>query len=316
MIPATNHRPDAPFFAAIAAGCIAGSERINAIDGRRAATIIKPMPDDGTRAGDNQTYGLFVDSTDLRADPVALRNRVKQDGYLFLRGAGPRDKLLKLRRDMLELCKDAGWLDRDAPLMDGKWSGAGPFTEGEQDYMDVYKKVIHLQSFRDAPEDPRIFDLMSKVLNGPVLLHQRKIGRITFPKNVVQTTAAHQDFHYIRGTSETYTVWMPVGDCPVELGGLAVLKSSHQTGFIEHGRFSVKKYAQDGLGPEKCPAGPGVEWQTGDFALGDLILFHSHTIHKAMPNLSADRLRLSIDNRYQRQGESIEKGSMETHYNL
>jgi hypothetical protein len=266
--------------------------------------------------GVNEKYSAFVDSTDLVRNGPALRERMKRDGYLFLRDAGPKDRLLKLRQDMLELCRDAGWLDPKAPLMDGKWSGAGPFTEGEQPYMDVYKKVIYLQSFRDAPEAPELYALMEKVLGGPALLHQRKIGRLTFPRNVVQTTAAHQDFHYIRGTSETYTVWMPVGDCPVQLGGLAVLKGSHRQGFIEHGRFSVKKYAQDGLEPEKWPSGEGVEWQTGDFAMGDLILFHSHTIHKAMPNLTDDKIRLSIDNRYQRQGEVIEKGSMETHYNL
>ena len=265
---------------------------------------------------DHEKYSPFVDSTALVSDPPTLRARLNQDGYLFLRGAGPKHKLLTLRRDMLQLCREAGWLDPAAPLMAGKWSGLGPFTEGEQPYMDVYKKVLYLKSFRDAPEDPRLMDLMSKVLDAPALLHQRKIGRITFPKNVVQTTAAHQDFHYIRGTSETYTVWMPVGDCPVELGGLAVLKGSHLAGFLEHGRFSVKKYAADGLGPEKCPTGPGIEWQAGDFALGDLILFHSHTIHKALPNLTSDLIRLSIDNRYQREGDKIEKGSMETHYNL
>jgi len=258
----------------------------------------------------------FVDSTGLVKDPPALRQRLSEHGYLFLRGVGPKDRLLELRKDMLQLCKEAGWLDATAPLMEGKWSGVGPYTEGEQPYMDVYKKVIYLASFRDAPEAPEMYALMEKVIDGPVLLHQRKIGRLTFPRNVVQTTAAHQDFHYIRGSSETYTVWMPVGDCPVELGGLAVLKGSHKQGFIEHGRFSVKKYAQDGLGPEQWPGGEGVEWQTGDFGLGDLILFHSHTIHKAMPNLTKDRIRLSIDNRYQRKGEAIEKGSMETHYNL
>lgn len=263
-----------------------------------------------------EQYTPFVDSTQLLKDPAALREQLKRDGYLFLRGAGPKDKLLKMRRDILELCKEAGWLDPNAPLMEGKWSGAGPFTEGEKPYMDVYKKVIYLQSFRDVPEDQGLMKLMENVLDAPPLLHQRKIGRITFPKNIVQTTAAHQDFHYIRGATETYTVWMPDGDCPVELGGLAVLKGSHIAGFLQHGKFDVKKYAADGLGPEKWPQGAGIEWQAGDFQLGDLILFHSHTIHKALPNLTEDRLRISIDNRYQRQGDKIEKGSMETHYNL
>lgn len=260
-------------------------------------------------------YVPFVDSTPLLGDGAKLREQLKQDGYLYLRGVGPKDKILELRRDMLGLCAGAGWVEaRD--WMAGKWTGSGPFTEGEPEYMAVYKKVIHLPSFAAVPSDPGILELTSKVLDGPALLHNRKIGRITFPKNVVQTTAAHQDWHYIRGTTETYTVWMPVGDCPVELGGLAVLARSHTSGYIQHGNFSVKKYAANGLGPEQWPGGEGIEWHVGDFALGDLILFHSHTIHKAMPNLTTDRLRLSIDNRYQRPTEAIEESSMGTHYNL
>jgi ectoine hydroxylase-related dioxygenase (phytanoyl-CoA dioxygenase family) len=60
----------------------------------------------------------------------------------------------------------------------------------------------------------------------------------------------------------------------------------------------------------------GLEWHASDFELGDVVMFHAYTIHRALPNQTADRLRLSIDNRYQRDGEAIEPGSMQTHYNL
>jgi ectoine hydroxylase-related dioxygenase (phytanoyl-CoA dioxygenase family) len=260
-------------------------------------------------------YEPFADSTSLLNEGHALRQQLKRDGYLFLRGVGPKDKILQLRRDMLELCAEAGWVEKK-DLMAGTWSGIGPFTEGEPEYMAVYKKVIHLSSFAAVPNDSGILELMSKVLDGPAMLHNRKIGRITFPKNVVQTTAAHQDWHYIRGTTETYTVWIPVGDCPLPLGGLAILAGSHTSGYIQHGNFSVKKYASGGLGPEQWPSGQSIEWRAGDFALGDLVVFHSHTIHKAMPNLTNDSLRLSIDNRYQLSTEAIEASSMGTHYNL
>src|SRR5205814_4280742 len=146
---------------------------------------------------------------------------------------------------------------------------AGPYTEGDKEYMDVYKKVIHVESFAAAPADELLMQVMAKVLDGPVLLHNRKIGRINFPKNVQQTTAAHQDFHYIRGTPETYTMWMPVGDCPVHMGGLAVLKSSHRQGYLEHGFFNVKKYAGHGLGEEQWPRDEDIQWHAGDFLLGD-----------------------------------------------
>ncbi len=238
---------------------------------------------------------------------------MSEDGYLFMRGVAPKDEILSARRDILNLCKDAGWID-STHLMDGKWSGAGPFTEGEAPYMNVYKEILALKSFHELPAHPVFMNLMAKILGGEVLLHNRRIGRVTFPNNVNQTTAAHQDYHYIRGTSDTYTVWLPLGDCPIELGGLAVLRGSHKAGLIEHRMHAEKKYAGHGLDDDQLPE--GTEWHAGDFQAGDFLIFHAYTIHKALPNLTKDRLRLSVDNRYQRKTEAIEPGSMGTHYNL
>src|SRR5262249_10110996 len=130
-----------------------------------------------------------------------------------------------------------------------------------------------------------------------------------------QTTAPHQDHWYIRGTPATYTIWMPLGDCPLPLGGLAVLPKSHQRGFIEHHLNPERKYAGHGLHDDQLPV-TSSQWVAGEFELGDFLLFHSFTIHKALPNLTKDRLRLSTDNRYQRQGEAIAELSTRTHYEL
>jgi len=233
-----------------------------------------------------------------------------EEGYLFFRGLGPKDRIAAARRDVLALCQQAGWCDAE-----GKWSGAGPFTEGEKEYMDVYKQVIKLPTFLSVPEAPAMMELVGKIVDGPAQLHRLRIGRITFPNNVQQTTAAHQDHWYIRGTPATYTIWLPLGDCPLPLGGLAVLPRSHVEGFIEHRHHPEKKYAGHGLQDDQLPAEAG-DWVGGDFELGDFLVFHSYTIHKALPNLTPDRLRLSTDNRYQRQGDEIAEISTKSHYNL
>jgi hypothetical protein len=232
------------------------------------------------------------------------------EGYLFFRRLGPKEKILTARRDVIAVCQRAGWCDAD-----GKWSGAGPFTEGDKEYMAVYKEVIKLPSFLAVPEDAAFMNLMGEIVDGPAILHRLRIGRITFPSNVAQTTAAHQDHWYIRGTPATYTIWLPLGDCPTALGGLALLPRSHTHGFIEHRLDAQKKYAGHGLADDQLPAGAG-EWVTGDFELGDFLVFHSLTIHKALPNLTPDRLRISTDNRYQREGDTIAEISTKTHYNL
>jgi ectoine hydroxylase-related dioxygenase (phytanoyl-CoA dioxygenase family) len=264
---------------------------------------------------DKRSVQPFLISNDALADPARLREIMRQHGYLFLKNVAPHEKILELRRDILKLCREAGWLQQTGDDLSARWSGTGPFTEGDQPYMDIYKQIIHLDSFKAVPDDPTLVAIMAKVVNGPVLIHRRKIGRITFPNNAAQTTGAHQDFFYIRGTPDTYTMWMPLGDCPVRLGSLAVLDGSHKKGFIDHVTVPGKKYAGFGLPDERLQIERN-DWHAGDFALGDCLIFHSHTVHEALPNLSGDTLRLSIDNRYQLDGSAIEPSSMGTHYNL
>ena len=236
-----------------------------------------------------------------------------EEGYLFFRGIGPKDKITAARRDVLSICADAGWVRRD-DLMAAKWTGIGPFTEGDRQYMDVYKQVLKLATFLAVPEDSAFLNIIGKIVEGEPMLHRLRIARLTFPNNVAQTTAAHQDHWYIRGTPATYTIWTPLGDCPRTLGGLAVLPGSHRNGFIEHRLAPGKKYAGHGLQEEQFPESR--PWVAGDFAIGDFLIFHSYTIHKALPNLTGNELRLSTDNRYQRQGEAIADISTKTHYNL
>lgn len=254
----------------------------------------------------------FKISNDIFTDADALRARIDNEGYLFFKGKGPKDKLLAARRDVTALLARAGWIDKADPMA-GRWSGAGPFTEGEQAYMDVYREVVNAPSFLAVPQDEAFLSLMNRILGGEAMCHRLRIGRITFPNNTTQTTAAHQDFHYIRGTPATYTVWQPLGDCPLDLGPLSVLPNSHAQGFIEHREDRSKKYASMGLEDSQIP---GDDWRVNDFELGDFVMFHSYTIHKAMPNLTKDKLRLSTDNRYQKKGEAISPVSQGTHYGL
>ena len=64
---------------------------------------------------------------------------------------------------------------------------------------------------------------MGKIVDGPVFPHPAKIARIWFPQFTEHTTPVHQDFVHFQGSFDTYTCWAPVGECPIELGGLAML---------------------------------------------------------------------------------------------
>jgi hypothetical protein len=115
--------------------------------------------------------------------------------------------------------------------------------------------------------------------------------RNIFPAREEFTTKAHQDFPNVQGTTEVYTAWMPLIDCPMEAGPLQVAAGSHTAGVYDFG-------IAGGAGGIEIKDPLAGRWVSGAFAAGDVLVFHSMAVHKGVPNRS-DRLRMSMDVRYQ-----------------
>jgi ectoine hydroxylase-related dioxygenase (phytanoyl-CoA dioxygenase family) len=244
---------------------------------------------------------------------VEMQERIREMGYLFFRRLVPVDDVMAVRRSVLQFCAEAGWLDPAHDLMDAVVAPEmQPTTEGKPEYMAVYRKVLKYPLFHDFPAHQALMSIAANLLGPQVFVHPRRIGRMTFPNNIVATTPPHQDYYYIRGSVDTYSCWTPLGDCPISLGGLAVWPGSQKRGFIDHNVESPG--AVGGCGVEVDPA--QAIWHTSDFEAGDALFFTSYTIHKALPNLSGDRLRISTDNRYQRPDEAIDPGALKPHFGL
>src|SRR5207244_2245338 len=56
-----------------------------------------------------------------------------------------------------------------------------------------------------------------------------------------------------------------------------------------------------------------MEWAEDDYRLGDVVIFHSQTVHKALPNQMGNRVRLSCDFRYQPASQVIDRSSIYPH---
>ncbi len=255
-------------------------------------------------------YVPFIES-DPQSDAAKLRATMDTYGYLFFRGLVPTDEVLSVRHDVLETLRSAGWLDPSHDLMEGiARPGMAPKTEGQPEYTAVYRQVLRLPRFHNFPSHPSLMSIARRLIDGEILVHPRRIGRITFPGSQALTTPAHQDHFYIRGTVETYSCWVPLGDCPIELGGLAIGSGTHHQGFIEHSVSHPGAIGGRGVPVDEAQA----EWHTTDFQMGDALFFHSYTIHKALPNLSPERLRLSTDNRYQHSEDEIDPAALRPHF--
>ena len=253
----------------------------------------------------------FKVSNDAFDDAEELRRRIDEEGYLFFKRLQDPDKLRELRLEMLEPIRAGGWIIDGTELTDGRVDASKSCTEGDREYRDVYKEVYRIESFHHAGHWPEVIDMMGKIMGEEVFAHPMKIARLWFPQFTDHTTPAHQDFVHFQGSYETYTCWAPVGDCPIELGGLAVLPGSHKKDSVYDHHFSL---GAGGLSVDSDEVGG--EWHSTNYEIGDSLIFPSLTVHKALPNLTEDRLRISLDNRYAVLGSSISEHMLRPHYDI
>jgi ectoine hydroxylase-related dioxygenase (phytanoyl-CoA dioxygenase family) len=133
----------------------------------------------------------------------------------------------------------------------------------------------------------------------------------------------HMDVVYMgRGTKRLYTAWTPIGDIPLEQGGLMVLERSHLHERLNKGYGSkdVDTFCENRREPGYTRMGGGGNIQDGgvlsksavklrerlggrwltaqDYRAGDVLIFSVFLVHASLDNHS-NRIRLSSDSRYQ-----------------
>jgi hypothetical protein len=237
----------------------------------------------------------FLDSTDLIHDGPALAARMRRDGYLFLRGLLPQAPVRDLQRQIGEIAREAGWLRRDVPVEQAIADPAGFCVDPDPAYLATLRRINRLEDYHALKHHQALTGLFERMLGGPVFPHPRVLMRNIFPARDEYTTKAHQDFPNVQGTTEVFTAWLPLIDCPMEVGPLQVAAGTHGGTVYD---FDIGAGAG---GIEIVDPFDG-RWASGPFAVGDVLIFHSLAVHKGVPNRS-DRLRMSMDVRYQRVSE-------------
>jgi ectoine hydroxylase-related dioxygenase (phytanoyl-CoA dioxygenase family) len=249
----------------------------------------------------------FRVSNDARGDTGELRRRISDEGYLFFRALVDPEAVIALRRDIMKVLAAEGWLCEGTEPLEGIVDLSRRCTEGDLPYSRVYNKVQCLESFHRLPHDPALMETVEAIFGTRAIPVPGNKARIWFPKFTEHTTPMHQDFVHYQGSLQALTFWSPVGDCPVELGPLAVLPRSHTVRKVLPHHFSLGAGGLIIRLEEEVERHPqlDVPWHTTNFQAGDALFFPALTVHKAMPNLTEDRLRVSLDNRYQREGDAI-----------
>jgi hypothetical protein len=244
-------------------------------------------------------------SNDLLGDPDALRARMGEDSYLLFRRVIDRARIVALRADVIAVLARLGWTDEAGRCL------IKPLREEDPAFIEGYQEIQKLESFHTLAHDAALVGVMQQVLGETAFPHPLKIARIAFPDHFDASTPPHQDFPNNQGTSELTATWIPLGPIREELGGLAVLRGSHRHGLLPLAGHVGAGNRQAVIPPEMAEE---LRWVTTDFGFGDVLLFNSLTVHAALHNATAFFPRLSVDFRWQLEGQALTPGCLEPHF--
>jgi hypothetical protein len=212
----------------------------------------------------------------FRVEPLRDDADLERDGYVFRPGLLDANLVGALAAKMTAECESRGL----AP-------GIDPLANDDPGFVDLQCALLSSDEFAAVGDAAPLLDLLRDLFGGEVRTRRGDLCRIAVPGHSDRATPPHQDHFYVGGSTSIVTVWIPLVDCPVELGPLMVLPGSHRGGVRRHDA-------------ERGVSTTGDEtWAGGAMAVGDVLAFSALTVHRAAPNLTADRLRLSVDFRYE-----------------
>lgn len=251
---------------------------------------------------------LHPTPTAERTDRDALWRRLQEQGYLFLPGLLDPDPLWAFRAFYFESLRGCGLWDESRPAVDGS-AAVTPVDQAALRHA-LFGTVIPSPQYQALCAQPVLQSWFAWFLADEVHLHRRKILRHTRPgENGIGTaTQAHYDLVYLReGTDRLLSAWFPLGDCPVELGGLTYLEGSHHQIMAEEAAGQHRRAAWITADLPAMAEQYDSRWLLADYAAGDVVVHSAHLVHAATDNVAADgTMRLSTDIRYQRSRDPVD----------
>lgn len=236
-----------------------------------------------------------------------LRDQAFEQGYLCLKGWLDKQQVALAAASIANVLEAASYVadrrstDRleaiNQPTEDFFGSGTDRATYARLQRQEAVHALVHSAALRQA---------FSLLVGGRSIIHPNFIIRTIFPNGFA--TPPHQDLAHTRASEDAWTCWIPLIDCPLELGPLAILPKSHGA------MFPTKTQANGGR--EAVLPGDAGPWLSGSLSRGDCIFFHGRTVHKALPNRTENVIRISLDCRCQPYDEPIQALSLSPHGQL
>lgn len=227
-----------------------------------------------------------IHAKDLRSRP--FKDEFASLGYLLVRDVIPRGDVARVCAEIIEVIDAAGWLLPGHDPLDCVASPEATCGYPEPAFCNVHGQVLKLESLHAFVHHPALLNLMKEFAGPRVLVHPKFVMRVVFPNCERIRHRIHQDHESVQGDPECFTLWTPFQDCSVERGALQLMEASHL--------FGLQR--DPAAGHVTRTVARGGDWVGGQINAGDVLLFHSLTVHEPALN-TTNQFRLSLDCRFQ-----------------
>ena len=240
----------------------------------------------------------------LDEDTRVLRERFNDWGYLYIKRYIPLLDCERLLDAVLLACDP--YIHRNAsssPHLEGE-----PFFETDPVWDEIYPKIQSLEAFHAFFHQQHVLNLMEIVTGAPVFVYPMKMARISTPGKIGFETPPHQDAHSHHAGPTMAGFWVPLHDVSEPMGRVKVLPKSHKLGVRP-------VFNTQGVGGVQCEIYENeTTWHVSDVEAGDVLIFHSCTIHKAEPNTTSEAVRISVDTRFCDHGAAVFSTNLDPHH--
>ena len=159
----------------------------------------------------------------------------------------------------------------------------------------IYDVMSQSAATHSLSTNPKILNIIGKLLSKYVSLHEKKILLMSPPHETWHLARWHQDYYYNGGSENSCTVYAPLQKTTIANGGLSLALGSHLNGLLPHdpndqknkwntiSNYEIEKFSK------VCNI---------DMELGDVLFLHSLIPHTANINKSKN-VRFVANFRYQ-----------------
>ena len=251
-----------------------------------------------------ELLGELRDSTALLGatdDGRGLRARFVHDGYVLLRQVLDRDAVLAARAAVLARLEQ---VDEIEPDTDGIPTGRSTRDALHADRGDFWRSVTATAALRAVSHGPAIHAVMRTLVGAEVQALDYLMLRVGVRG---RATDVHYDYPFFsRFHDQTRTVWMPIGDTPLERGPLFVVEGGNRFDDLIEPMIGFDVATDTSRSAAFHATGTDLARQRGtrllstDFRAGDVLVFGMFTAHGSLEQHDPHgRVRVSCDGRWQ-----------------